>query len=404
MWIIAAVLYAFVLWIFDVPQPAVYVSFAQCLLTGLITSVTAFFLLRSTLQRRLAPVFFPSGGLFLTPSTLRIRISVRITALVLACNVVPFLILIVLVLATYQADLEASLILDHLRSNIFINSLIFMVAVVLLMMLVSFNLRQPFQNIIRVLQSVRNGDFNHKVRVTSNDEIGYTGDMVNQMTEGLKERDRLRHSLELAKEVQQHFLPRADPQVAGLDIAGQSRFCDRTGGDYYDYIETPKPGAGKIGVVIGDVSGHGIPSALLMASARSSLRQRVSMGGDIGLVIADVNRQIVRDVGDSGRFMTLFYTEIDASQRSVSWVRAGHEPVIFYDPRQDLIEELKGRGMALGVDENWTYTQYHKAGLERGQIIVLATDGIWEAHNAGGEMFGKDDFHKAIRLHADKGA
>ena len=231
VWAIAAVLYAFVFWISDAPAAAVYVAFAQCLLTGLITSVTAFFLLRSTLQRRLAPVFFPFGGLFLTPRTLRIRISVRIAALVIACNVVPFLILIVLVLATYHTDLKASLILDHLRSNIFINSLIFMVAGVLLMILVSFSLRQPFQNIIRVLQSVRNGDFNQKVRVTSNDEIGYTGDMVNQMTEGLKERDRLRHSLELAEEVQQHFLPRADPQVTGLDIAGQSRFCDRTGGD-----------------------------------------------------------------------------------------------------------------------------------------------------------------------------
>jgi len=203
VWTIAAVLYAFMFWISDAPPAAVYVSFAQCLLTGLITSVTAFFLLRSALQRRLAPVFFPFGGLFLTPRTLRIRISVRIAALVISCNVVPFLILIVLVLATYHTDLKASLILDHLRSNIFINSLIFMVAGVLLMILVSFNLRQPFQNIIRVLQSVRNGDFNHKVRVTSNDEIGYTGDMVNEMTEGLKERDRLRHSLELAEEVQQ---------------------------------------------------------------------------------------------------------------------------------------------------------------------------------------------------------
>ncbi len=102
--------------------------------------------------------------------------------------------------------------------------------------------------------------------------------------------------------------------------------------------------------------------------------------------------------------MTLFYAEIDAQQRSLSWVRAGHDPAVFYDPRQDIIEELKGEGMALGVDENWKYTQYHKAGLEKGQIIELATDGIWEAHNASGEMFGKDDFYKSIRLHADKRA
>jgi sigma-B regulation protein RsbU (phosphoserine phosphatase) len=240
--------------------------------------------------------------------------------------------------------------------------------------------------------------------VTSNDEIGYTGDMVNEMAEGLRERNRLRHSLELAKEVQQHFLPKTDPRIAGLDIAGQSIYCDRTGGDYYDYIEATTPNTGKVGVVIGDVSGHGIPSALLMASARSSLRQRASLGGEIELVVADVNREIVRDVEDTGRFMTLFYAEIDAQQRSLSWVRAGHDPAVFYDPRQDIIEELKGEGMALGVDENWKYTQYHKAGLEKGQIIVLATDGIWEAHNASGEMFGKDDFYKSIRLHADKGA
>ena len=103
---------------------------------------------------------------------------------------------------------------------------------IVLTILVSLNLRRPFQNIIHVLQAVRNGEFSLKVRVTSNDEIGYTGDVINEMTEGLKDRDRMRHSLELAKEVQQHFVPKADPKVAGLDIAGRSKYCERTGGDY----------------------------------------------------------------------------------------------------------------------------------------------------------------------------
>jgi sigma-B regulation protein RsbU (phosphoserine phosphatase) len=324
----------------------------------------------------------------------------RLAALVLAGNIVPFLSIIIIVMATYHSNLEPFLILEHLRSNIFVNSVIFMIVGIVLTILVSFNLRQPFQNIIRVLKAVRNGDFDKKVRVTSNDEIGYTGDAVNEMTEGLNERDRMRHSLELAKEVQQNFIPKANPEVAGLDLAGRSQYCDRTGGDYYDYLEIGKPEEGKIGVVIGDVSGHGIPSALLMASVRSSLRQRALAGGSASEIISDVNRQLTVDVEESGRFMTLFYGEIDSREQCIRWVRAGHEPAIFYDSETDSFEELKGAGMALGIDENCKYEQYQRTGLKNGQIIVLATDGIWEAHNAKGEMFGKDAFYEIIRRNA----
>jgi sigma-B regulation protein RsbU (phosphoserine phosphatase) len=400
VWFLAAVFYSLVFWFSDAGWAAVYVSFSQCLQTGLITSVTAFFLLRSVLQRRIVHYFFPAGGLYMTPNTLRIRISLRLAALVLAGNIVPFLSIIIIAMATYHSSLEPSLILEHLRLNIFVNAVIFMIVGILLTILVSFNLRQPFQNIIRALQAVRNGDFDKKVRVTSNDEIGYTGDAVNEMTEGLKERDRMRHSLELAKEVQQNFMPKADPKVAGLDIAGQSKYCDRTGGDYYDYLKFGKPEEGKVAVVIGDVSGHGIPSALLMAAARSSLRQRVLAAGEVARIVSDVNRQLASDVVESGRFMTLFYSEIDAQNHCIRWVRAGHEPAIFYDPSTDTFEELKGKGMALGVDEDWQYEEYQRTDLKKGQIIVLATDGIWEAHNAKAEMFGKVAFYEIIRRNA----
>jgi sigma-B regulation protein RsbU (phosphoserine phosphatase) len=251
---------------------------------------------------------------------------------------------------------------------------------------------------------VRNGDFSKKVRVTSNDEIGYTGDVINEMTEGLKERDRMRHSLELAKEVQQNFMPKSDPRVIGLDIAGRSRYCERTGGDYYDYLEKSRSESGKIGVVIGDVSGHGISAALLMATVRSALRQRVLSGGDVGQIVSDVNCQLSRDVEDSGRFMTLFYCEVDMRNRCIHYVRAGHEPAILYDPETETFEELKGGGIALGVEENWQYEKNQRTGLKNGHIMVLATDGIWEAHNARGEMFGKDAFYEIIHRHATESA
>jgi sigma-B regulation protein RsbU (phosphoserine phosphatase) len=147
--------------------------------------------------------------------------------------------------------------------------------------------------------------------------------VINEMTDGLIERDKMRQSLELAKEVQQNFLPKADPEIAGLDIAGQSIYCERTGGDYYDYFELGDHQQGKIGIAVGDVSGHGISSALLMASARSSLRQRALLSGNIAQIISDVNRQLTRDVEESGRFMTLFCSEIDTRTLRIRWVRAG---------------------------------------------------------------------------------
>ena len=93
------------------------------------------------------------------------------------------------------------------------------------------------------------------------------------------ERDRLRHSLELAREVQQILIPKNKPRIAGLDVAGKSIYCDETGGDYYDFIKLKEKD--KLGVVVGDVAGHGISSALLMASVRSALRQRLASPGSI---------------------------------------------------------------------------------------------------------------------------
>jgi serine phosphatase RsbU (regulator of sigma subunit) len=218
------------------------------------------------------------------------------------------------------------------------------------------------------------------------------------------EHQRVRHSLSLAMEVQQNLLPKANPQIDGLDIAGKSIYCDETGGDYYDFLEVGNPGEGKIGVVVGDVSDHGIPSALLMATARALIRQRCSAFGRIDRVVSDVNRQLAKDVEDSGRFMTLFYAEIERPNKTIRWVNAGHEPAMIFDPLTDTFSDLNGENsLALGVLEG---TQFKEAQQEiaPGQIIIIATDGIWEARNLKGEMFGKDRIHKISRRNASKTA
>ena len=102
--------------------------------------------------------------------------------------------------------------------------------------------------------------------------------------------------------------------------------------------------------------------------------------------------------------MTLFYMTVDQDSRCLEWVRAGHDPGIFYDPARGLFEDLAGPGLALGVDSEWNYVTNRKEGLKEGQIIVLGTDGIWEAQNPEGEMFGKDAICRIIRDNADADA
>ena len=95
--------------------------------------------------------------------------------------------------------------------------------------------------------------------------------------------------------------------------------------------------------------------------------------------------------------MTLFYLMIDPPNRNLRWVRAGHDPAMFYDPYTDTFEELRGAGMALGVYADGRYREYQKSGLQKGQIIALGSDGLWEARNPKGEMFGKDSICQIIR-------
>ena len=204
------------------------------------------------------------------------------------------------------------------------------------------------------------------------------------------------NALGLAQEVQQSLLPQSDPSLPGFDIAGASIYCDETGGDYYDFIETNRDGQDGLAVVVGDVSGHGVSSALLMATARALIMLRASMPGDAAGVITDVNRHLSLDTVQTGNFMTFFYCELTERVTKIRWVRAGHDPAVVYDPSMDAFDELKGQGVPLGFDSSIEYDSF-QCRIEPGQVIVIGTDGIWEMHNNTGEMFGKEALMEIIR-------
>ncbi len=272
---------------------------------------------------------------------------------------------------------------------------------VFMSLLASLYFSKPIDRLMDGIRAILDGDYDYQVQVDRNDELGDVGNAFNQMSQGLKERQIMRRSLALAMEVQRSLLPSHVPQIDGLDIAGKSIYCDETGGDYYDFIDTGKQGLGKIGLVLGDVSGHGIPSALLMATARAFIRQRSYMAGSIAEVVSDVNHLLTQDVEDSSSFMTLFYLTVDMQTRRLNWVRAGHDPAIYYDPTEDNFDYLVGQGVPLGVDGDWPFEENQRDDLRPGQIIVIGTDGIWESRNADGTMFGKTPVLNLIRQNRD---
>jgi sigma-B regulation protein RsbU (phosphoserine phosphatase) len=211
-------------------------------------------------------------------------------------------------------------------------------------------------------------------------------------------------ALALAGEVQKSLLPQSKPEVHGLDVAGRNVSCDEIGGDYFDFLWRREKPEGPFSVVVGDITGHGVDSALLMTSARAFLRMRASQPGTMSEIVTAMNNHLARDVLETGRFMTLFYLTVDPQKDRISWVRAGHDPAILYDPKKDDFAELKGSGLALGIDDAIQYAENHREGLTNGQIIAIGTDGIWEAFNKKRKMFGKKRFKDIIRQNAAAGA
>jgi len=374
---------------------------ARAIMVGFISAGIMALWIESYTRKRLTPFFFPQGRLTEVKGVARYSISRRIRLHNRLGSLIPMAILVG-TLMTLQWQLDSmSITAKEYGSGILVFCLVlfsvFFVTLSVLNKLLNRSIIGPIENILSVVTKIKEGDLQTRVKVVSNDEIGVLGDATNEMIQGLIDRERIQQSLNLAKEVQQNLLPKTNLKIDGLDIAGKSIYCDETGGDYFDFISIGENDKQKIGVTIGDVSGHGISAALLMAAVRSSLRQRSSLPGSTADIISDVNRQLVQDVEDSGQFVTMFYLTIDPIKKNLQYVRAGHDPAIFYDSNTDEFEVLGGTGMALGVDKNWNVKAYTKTALKNGQIIFLSTDGIWEACNPQGETFGKEPIYDIIR-------
>ena len=214
------------------------------------------------------------------------------------------------------------------------------------------------------------------------------------------EKQRMQEELHVAQQIQQSLLPRGGLQAAGLDVAGLSVPCEETSGDYFDYIRRP---GGRLGLVIGDVSGHGLGAALLMSTARALLRAFAATEATPAELVTRLNRFLSEDI-ETGRFMTLFYGEIALRERTMTYVRAGHNEPVIYRNETDRFEELGEGGVALAVIDNFEFESTGPLQLAKGDLVVLYTDGIVEAMSPSREPFGIDRMKDVLRRHRDLSA
>jgi sigma-B regulation protein RsbU (phosphoserine phosphatase) len=189
--------------------------------------------------------------------------------------------------------------------------------------------------------------------------------------------------------VQERLFPQSYPPVQGLELAGACRPALAVGGDYYDFV--PLPG-GRLGIAIGDISGKGIPAALLMATLRAFLRGQTVRGqGDLAGLIADLSG-LVYESSAPNRYATFFYAEYDPASRRLVYVNAGHNPPMLLRGGahgEASVERLDAGGPVIGLLPECLYTQADVQ-LQAGDLLVAFTDGVSEAMNGAREEWGEE--------------
>jgi len=193
---------------------------------------------------------------------------------------------------------------------------------------------------------------------------------------------KLEEELLIARKIQQSFLPPKNPELAGLDISGINIPSEQVGGDYYDFIPIVED---QIGIAIGDVSGKGIPAALIMASFRASLKAEIRNNYAIGTIFFKVNNLLYESI-ERENYVTAVYGVLDIKNKIFTFSNAGHNPPILRR-EEGTIEYLTEGGVALGILQNHDYKEM-VLGLNPGDLILFYTDGVTEAKNKAGEEFG----------------
>ena len=255
-----------------------------------------------------------------------------------------------------------------------------------------------FHHLVTATTRFADGDYTQRVQVSRRDEVGQLEQQFNRMAEQLvesmaqrqvlveqnarmAERARIEQELRTAQHIQQALLPKDVPELVGWQLAPYYQPAREVGGDFYDFLSFDD---GRLGIVIGDVTGKGVPAALVMAITRTMLRTAAQGASSPAEVLARVNDLLSADI-PPGMFVTCFYAILDPGNGHLHYANAGHD--LPYRRHGTSVSELRATGMPLGMMPASSYEE-RKGTLAPGDSVIFYSDGIVEAHNQKREMFG----------------
>jgi serine phosphatase RsbU (regulator of sigma subunit) len=216
------------------------------------------------------------------------------------------------------------------------------------------------------------------------------------LVQEVRERERVEQDLRVARSIQQASLPKEVPELEGWQISPYYQPAREVGGDFYDFLELPN---GHLGLIVGDATGKGVPAALVMAIARSMLRAVAQTSNSPGDVLMRVKDPLVKDILPN-MFVTCFYAILDPKSGTLTYANAGHD-LPYLRRRGGDCEELRARGMPLGLMPGMGYEEKEVA-LDGGESALFYSDGLVEAHNPEGEMFGFPRLRKLVAEHGEE--
>jgi serine phosphatase RsbU (regulator of sigma subunit) len=256
---------------------------------------------------------------------------------------------------------------------------------------ISSRMTQHVSSLSAGVRQLAGGDFKARVPVRSRDELGMLAAAFNKMAEDLErnqslvvEQERLHRELELSRQIQTEMLPRTPLRLGPAEIKGVSIPAREVGGDFFNYFALPD---GRLALLVGDVSGKGVSAALLMANVQATLRARMPLETELAQLADGLDREIDEKT-PRGVFVTLFLGILDVERSVLRYVNAGHNPQ-FLLRRQGGLEALSSTGMPIALYPGQGYREA-TVSMTTGDLLFFYTDGLVEAENAKGDMFGAE--------------
>ncbi len=289
--------------------------------------------------------------------------------------------------------------------------LVFYVAIGVLLFIFfvfAWNVYIPLSNVARQVTNLLTGKAFKRITPTTIDEVGVFTHFFNEITQDLekisydvKERRRMSSELDIASAIQRDVLPKEAPEAPGLDVIAKTRSAAEVGGDTFDFLTSAD--GNQVFIYIGDVTGHGVPAGLVMMMVDTIVTAMVYQGVTNGQELVSHTNFLLYPRISSRLFMTSVILRWDKSKQQMYYTGAGHEHILVYRKKAEEVEAITAGGIALGmIPDVSRIAQEQPISLEIGDCLILYTDGISEAKNQSGEMYGLERLKKAVKINAYK--